>query len=86
MNKLQPTKIRKIKVDQKKTKQEKMILSKKQEHRGWCNFQGGKDVISLLYDPKYFVILEFLLYLFFGEELKAKAPLAELCMWGEVIP
>ena len=36
--------------------------------------------------PKYVVILEFLLYLFFGEELKVKAPPTKSCMLGKVIP
>ena len=35
---------------------------------------GGKHVTSLLQTPNILVIFEYVLYLFVGEELKAKAP------------
>ena len=35
---------------------------------------GGEDVTSLLHSPNILVIFKYVLYLFAGEELKAKAP------------
>ena len=41
--------------------------------------------IPLVYH-EHFVNYDFLLYLFSGEELKAKAPLVKSCMLGEEFP
>ena len=42
--------------------------------------------MSLLFSLEYVVILELQLYLYSGEELKAKAPLVEPCILDKVIP
>ena len=39
---------------------------------------GGKNVTSLLHTPNTLVIFKYVLYLFAGEELKAKAPPVKL--------